>query len=235
LSAGLTVCLLVSPDPERDGVRTQARASVAFAGEVLEVESGGSASERARRLSAAIARARHPFVFVLAENEALSQALAKELQAVLARGPGAQGYRVPRRGRYLGRSILCPEWQGMGPVRLIDRRATFAIDPERGAIAVLGEEGELRGELHGGSPLFLQGMIRDITLATRGATGPPPPPRRLFTAPMIELWRSFLRRGAVGGGRAALFLATMDSFYVLVTLARQWAAQPPAQPSASQR
>jgi hypothetical protein len=66
-------------------------------------------------------------------------------------------------------------------------------------------------------------MLRDIASASRAAGGGSPSAGQLVMAPVLELWRSFWRRGGFGGGRAGFFLAVMDSFYVLVRLARRYA------------
>lgn len=214
--ATLTVCFLGPPE-------SSALLSVAFAGEVRVVETVGGALPEAAQVRAAVAGARYPLVLLLAGDDVASPALASEIGSLLARAPTAVAYRVPRRGHYLGRAVACPDWQGMGPIRLLDRRAAMGGDFDPAARAIKRPAGELRGEIVVSGAMSLQSMLRDIASASRAAGGGSPSAGQLVTAPVFELWRSFWRRGGFGGGRAGFFLAAMDSLYVLVRLARRYA------------
>jgi hypothetical protein len=213
--AQLTVCFLGPPEPN-------ALASVAFAGEVRVLETTGGAPPEAAQVRAAVAGARYPVVLLLAGDEVASPALAAEIGSLLARAPKAVAYRVPRRGQYLGRAVACPDWQGVGSIRLLDRRAAMGVD-DRAAPAIKRPAGELRGEILVSGSMSLQSMLRDLAGASREVGGGSPSAVQLVTAPFFELWRSFWRRGGFGGGRAGFFLAAMDSLYVLVRLARRYA------------
>jgi len=207
-TVNVTVVFLAPPSPA-------ARASVGFACEVHVLES--DAGPTAARIQRVIAGARFPLVLVLESEDVVSPALAGELASLLTRDPTAAAYRVPRHGRYLERSVDIADWQGAGPVRVFDRRS------ERRSASAASPPADLRGELVSERAMSLQTMLQDIARASREVGGGPPSGPELVLAPIIELWRSFWRRGGFNGGWAALFLATMDSCYRLVSLGRRYA------------
>ena len=233
MTQGLTASIVVNAGNPSDLSRTVD--SVSFADEVLvkEVNPADEVLFRPASRAGTYSLASHPFLLYLADGEVVSPALRAELTALMAlpaavAAPAA--YRVPRRATYLGRSVRCPAWHGEGDLRLIDRRQTsVSLSGGRILLSKGAEVGDLRGEIHWNGTLSLGSLLRDLARSP-AVEGPPPPLLDLATEPVSELWRSFLRRGGVQGGGAALLLATMDSLEVLVRLARRWDAANPATP-----
>jgi hypothetical protein len=233
MTQGLTASIVVNAANTQDLERTLA--SVQFAdevrvAEVKEVEDADHSRGSFR--TEAFAQARHPFVLCLGDGEVVSPPLRAELAALMALPPSAEApaaYRVPRRAIYLGRAVRCRAWQGEGDLRLIDRRKTSA-GVAGGRIAIPGGSpgetrvGELRGEILWNGTMSLASLLHDLARETGMAAGSPPALRELATAPIMELWRSFLRAGGLQSGGAGFLLAAMDSLEVLVRVARRWEA-----------
>jgi glycosyltransferase involved in cell wall biosynthesis len=117
-------------------------ASAAFAGEVIVADAGSTDGtvEAARaagaivlertgptiaaQRNAAIARARHRWVFALDADERFTPALAAELAKVLA-APGHAAYRVGRRNLYLGGEQAGVAWARDWAMRLFQRDRRF--------------------------------------------------------------------------------------------------------------
>jgi len=211
----VTVCFRGEPE-------ARARASAAFAAEIVVLGPPAEGVDEAVHLRTAVVQAHTPLVLVLDADEIATSALAAELEALLARDHAAAAYRVRRSGLYLGRTVECSDWQGLGPIRVFDRRAAVGGGSDHSA-GNHQPAGELRGEILATRAWSLQTMLQDIRRASREVGGGRPSATALLTAPISELWSSFWRRGGMGGGWAGLFLATMDSLYVLVCLGRRYA------------
>ena len=133
---------VIAAHNEADQIEACVR-SVSWAAEVLVVENDSSDDtiERARgagatvfshpftsigaQRNAAIARARHPWVFVLDADERATPALGTEITRRVA-GTSLDAYRVPRRNWFLGREIRHSGWDRDRPVRLF--RSTLRYD-----------------------------------------------------------------------------------------------------------
>ena len=70
----------------------------------------------------AAAQASHDWIFSLDADERVSRELARELTALIKRGPAVAGYRVPRVTFHLGRWIRSTDWYPDYQLRLYDRR-----------------------------------------------------------------------------------------------------------------
>ena len=228
MNQGLTAGIVVGPGGSADAERIAH--SVRFADEILilEVDAGDPARSRAACRADTFARARHPLVLCLADGEQVSPALQAELAALIAlpaRADAPAAYRVPRRCHYLGRAVHCRAWQGEGDLRLLDRRRASGAGVVGGRIAVAdgAKVGELRGEILWDGTVSLASLLRDLARPAPAAGGGVPL-GELATAPIVELWRSFLRGGGVQGSGPGFLLATMDSLETLVRLARRWEA-----------
>lgn len=154
--SGLTVAIIA----ERGGAETdRAIRSVAFADEVVVVASaplsvtGARVAVRPWRGFAearrdALREARHPWVlFVDADEEATAE-LAEEIRRLLSSDPPCAGYRVPRRGLFLGRWIRHGAWGRDRILRLARRDAARITDRRvHETVEVDGPVGDLRGVL----------------------------------------------------------------------------------------
>ena len=67
--------------------------------------------------------ASHDWVLSLDADERVSPALAEEIRALMAAGPAATGYRIPRVAWYLGRWVRSTDWYPDYQLRLYNRRA----------------------------------------------------------------------------------------------------------------
>ena len=118
-----------------------ALASVAWADEIVVVDAGSTdaTAEIARRATGrvfvegwpgfpqqknrAADLATHDWILSIDADERVSPALAAEIRAVLAGGPAARGYRIPRVTRAFGRELRATDWYPDWQLRLYDRRA----------------------------------------------------------------------------------------------------------------
>ena len=124
--ATLSVCVITLNEEDRIG---DCLASVAFADEVLVVDSGSTdrtvaiARERGARVivrgwpgyvaqkNFALEQATTDWVLCLDADERVSPRLAEQIRRVVAEDPGAlAGYRMARKTFYLGRWILHGGW-----------------------------------------------------------------------------------------------------------------------------
>ena len=139
--------------------------SVAFAGEVLVVDSGSDdgTCEIARSHGArvetrewlgfgrqkqhAVAIARHDWVLCLDVDERVSDTLARSIRAALER-PRYRAWRMARRNRFLGRWLAHGEGYPDWSLRLFHRaHAGWSNDEVHEAVLTTAEVGSLEGDL----------------------------------------------------------------------------------------
>jgi glycosyltransferase involved in cell wall biosynthesis len=140
-------------------------ASVAFADEILVVDSGSTDDtvEIARRHGArveprewlgfgrqkqyAVSIARHDWVLCLDSDERVTDELAGAIGAAL-RDPRFHAYRMPRRNRFLGRWLAHGEGYPDWSLRLFHRAyAGWSNDEVHEAVLTTAEVGRLQGDL----------------------------------------------------------------------------------------
>jgi glycosyltransferase involved in cell wall biosynthesis len=140
-------------------------ASVAFADEVVVVDSGSSDAtcEIARRHGArvesrewmgfgrqkqhAVSIARHDWVLCLDVDERVSEALARSIRAAMA-AQRYRAYRMARRNRFMGRWLAHGEGYPDWTVRLFHRgHASWSNDEVHEAVLTTHEVGRLDGDL----------------------------------------------------------------------------------------
>ena len=141
-TGSVPVTAVIAAHNEADQIEACVR-SVSWAAEVLVVENDSSDDtiERARdagatvfsnpfrsigaQRNAAVARAKHDWVFVVDADERATPALGAEVARRMAEG-SPDAYRVPRRNWFLGREIRHSGWNRDRPVRLF--RSTLRYD-----------------------------------------------------------------------------------------------------------
>ena len=166
-------------------------ASVAFADEVLVVDSGSTDAtvEIARRHGArveakewlgfgrqkqhAVSVARNEWVLCLDSDERVSERLAASIRAALA-GGRYHAWRMPRRNRFLGRWLRHGEGYPDWSLRLFHRaHAGWSNDDVHEAVLTTAEVGSLEGDLLHESAedvtTYLAKQNRYTTLAARQA------------------------------------------------------------------
>jgi hypothetical protein len=154
------VTVVIAAHDEADQIDACVR-SVSWAAEVLVVENDSTDDTIARartagatvfshpfrsigaQRNAAIARARHPWVFVLDADERATPALGAEV-ARLLQGTAVDAYRVRRRNWFLGREIRHSGWDRDRPVRLFRSTLRYDERPVHGHVLTSAEPGVLR-------------------------------------------------------------------------------------------
>jgi hypothetical protein len=129
---------------------------------------------------------------------------------------------VVRTVSYLGRTIVCREWQEGGAVRFFDRRASgWRIRAADGAIVWPGARDQLAGTLQVRAPVTLAALVATIESVTRATTQE----HGGTLAGIVCRPPVALARGAVAGwsqGRAGFTFAVLDGLYELVREVRAW-------------
>ena len=92
--------------------------------------------------NAAIARAAHPWIFVLDADERATPALGDEVSRRVA-SPAAEAYRVRRRNWFLGREIRHGGWDRDRPVRLFRAHLRYDERPVHEHVVTATEPGTL--------------------------------------------------------------------------------------------
>ena len=225
-----------------------ALASVAWADEIVVVDAGSSdaTADIARRFGArvfvegwpgfpqqknrAADLATHDWILSIDADERVSPALAGEIGALLAAGPAARGYRVPRVTRAFGRELRATDWYPDWQLRLYDRRAG-RWDESRTvheSVRVEGDVTTLRGELlHDGYhdlSEHLQKIDRYTTLAAEAnaARGRDASLLQIAVHPPLAFLRNYVLRRGFTAGAAGLVVSAMNSWNISARMRRAW-------------
>lgn len=217
----------------------RALASLAFCDEIVVVDSGSTDGTVAltQELGArvlhrdwtgyadqknyAAEQAAHDWILSLDADEEVSSELAASIAALCERGPSADGYRFPRRARYLGRWIRHSGWYPDAKVRLYDRRkARWVGDYVHESVSVDGATGELEGDLRHYTCDSFSEHVRTVdrytTLAAREmrSRGRRPGLLRVLAGPPWTAFRTYVLQLGFLDGFAGLLIAAMAGFYV---------------------
>ena len=180
----------------------------------------------------AAGEARHDWIFSLDADERVSPALAEEIKALVAGGPSATGYRVPRVTFHLGRWLRSTDWYPDYQLRLYDRRrARWAGRLVHESVTADGAVIDLRGELlhyaYRDLAHHVQTMDRYTSLAARQMFEDG---RRagwfdLAVHPPAAFLRNYLLRGGFRDGAPGLIVSAMNARYVGLKFAKLWELQ----------
>ena len=199
--------------------------SVAFAAEVLVVDSGSEDETRAiadvmgcrviekewlgfgQQKQFAVTQAKHDWVLCLDIDERVSPALEASIRVTLA-SPGNKAYRMPRRNRFLGKWLRHGEGYPDWSLRMFHRQhASWSNDPVHEAVITTADVGVLEGELLHDSAedvtTYLQKQNRYSSLHAEALfqQGVRAGYLKLFLSPLARFIKFyFLRLGFLDGG-----------------------------------
>jgi len=222
-------------------------ASIRWAREVIVVENDSSddTAECARRAGATVFS--HPFttiggqrnaalervgtewVLILDADERGSDALADEINRLLAGSPRCSAYRVPRRNFFMGREIRHGGWASDRPVRLI--RSSLRYDDSRvhEHVNVTSEVGELSEPLEHAPYASLDDYFEKLERYSswwaedRYERGRRVGPVSVVARPPARFISMYLLRGGWMDGAAGAVLSCLAAASVLAKYARLWA------------
>lgn len=225
--------------------------SVAWADEIIVVDSGstdGTADIARAKATRVITRewpgysaqknfaadqASHDWVLSMDADERVTPALAREIRALLDRGPGARGYRVRRVSWYLGRWIRSTDWFPDHQLRLYDRRAGRwnGVRIHESFRLADGAPGHLEGELehyayrdishHVAKINAYTTLVADQWVDEGRRTSLP----ALVLHPPLAFLRNYVLRGGVRDGAPGLIVSLLNSYYVFLKFAKLWERQ----------
>lgn len=207
---------------------TQIRAcieSVAFAEEVLVVDSGSEDETRAiadvmgchviekawlgfgQQKQFAVTQAKYDWVLCLDVDERVTKQLEDSIRAALV-APKHKAFRMPRRNRFLGRWLTHGEGYPDWSLRLFHRQhASWSNDPVHEAVITTVEVGQLKGDLLHDSAedvtTYLQKQNRYSSLHAEALfeQGVRTGYLKLFLSPLARFIKFyFLRLGFLDGG-----------------------------------
>ena len=227
---------------------TDCLASVAWADEVLVVDSGSTdgTPDLARAAGArvvvrdwpgyanqknfAAGEAAHDWILSVDADERVTPELAAEIQALLASGapPAKAGYRIPRVTWHLGRWIWHTDWYPDYQLRLYDRRrAQWKAKRVHESVEVSsGSHGYLSADLqhyaYRDEAHHRETVERYTTLAAEEmhAAGRRAGPLSLTLHPAAAFVRNYVLRAGFLDGRAGLVISLANARYVYLKFAK---------------
>ena len=172
-------------------------------------------------------QASHDWIFSLDADERVTPELASEIKALLAAGPGAAGYRVPRVTFHLGRWIRSTDWYPDYQLRLYDRRrARWAGKYVHESVKADGRVEYLRNELqhfaYRDEAHHLETMDRYTTLAAKQMfeEGRRAGLLHVLIHPPAAFFRNYVLRMGFRDGKAGLTVSSMNARYVRLKFAK---------------
>ena len=179
--------------------------------------------------------ARHDWILSLDADERVTPELAAEIQTLLASGPSAPGYRMPRVTWHLGRWIRSTDWYPDHQLRLYDRRhGRWPARRVHESVQLDGPPGSLAHELQHYAYRDLSHHLATIdrytTLAAEQLRDEGHRTRALAIAlhPPAAFLRNYVLRRGFRDGAAGLIVSALNSYYVFLKLTKLWTLQHPA-------
>ena len=177
--------------------------------------------------------ATHDWIFSLDADERVTPGLSGEIRALLTTEPREAGYRIPRVSFYLGRWMRTTDMYPDYQLRLYDRRKARwdGLHVHESVRLDGGHAGHLKNEIqhypYRDLSEHLVRMDRYTTLAARQmfergqrATG-----LGLLCHPPIAFLRNYVLKGGFRDGVPGLIISLVNSYYVLLKLAKLWEMQ----------
>jgi len=241
----LAVCVITRDEEDRIG---ECLASVAFADEILVVDSGSTdrtvaiARERGARVvvrdwpgyaaqkNFAQEQVAAAWVLSIDADERVTPELARQIRGLIAAAPdGIAGASVPRRTWYLGRWIRHGGWYPDRKVRLARRgRGRWEGEHVHERLAVEGAVRALDGDLlhftYRGIADHLLTIDRFTTaaaraMAARGARGAAV---GMLVQPPLKFLKMYLLKAGFLDGLPGFIVAVLGSYYVFLKYAKLW-------------
>ena len=171
--------------------------------------------------------ASHDWVLSLDADERVSPALAEEIRGLMATGPAASGYRLPRVAWYLGRWVRSTDWYPDYQLRLYDRRAgRWNGRRVHESVTVNGPVGQLRHDLLHYPYRDISDHLETIDRYTTLAAGQWHEEGRRARAwqalvyPRLTFFRNYILKGGFRDGETGLIVSLLNSEYVFLKYAK---------------
>lgn len=232
----LTAVIITRDEADRieDALR-----SVAFADERLVLDSGSTDATVAlaealgarvlrtdwpgyvAQKNRALAEARGEWVLSIDADERVTPALAASIRSALASPGAVDGFRVSRRGWWLGHRLGHGDWYPDRKVRLVRRdRARWSGRDPHDVLSVTGEVRDLAGDLDHHPYRTLSEHLQTIDRYTRidARDG------RWWDAAIRPPWsffRAYVLRGGFRDGLPGLLVAALGALYTLLKWSRR--------------
>ncbi len=219
--------------------------SVAWASEIIVIDSHSTdetvalARTRATRVEVrdwpgygaqknhAAGLASNDWILSIDADERVTPELAAEIRDLLARGPAARGYRIPRVTSYLGRWIRSTDWYPDYQLRLYDRRAgRWSGRRVHESVELEGTPGQLRHDLkhyaYRDISHHLATIDRYTTLAAEQAfaEGRRTSAPAAYAHAKLAFLRNFVLKHGFTDGSVGLIVSTLNAYYVFLKLAK---------------
>jgi len=176
--------------------------------------------------------ATHDWILSIDADERITPALADEIRRTLERKPAERGFQLSRVTYHLGRWIRSTDWYPDYQLRLYDRRHARWNDRHvHESVTVDGHAGRLQGELHHfpyrDLSHHLQTIDRYTTLAARQMHEDGRRARflSLLFHPPLAFLRNYILRLGIRDGLPGLAISFVNSYYVMLKLAKLWELQ----------
>ena len=182
-------------------------------------------------------RATGDWILSIDADEVITPELAEWIRSFVEEDPPFELARIPRVNIFLGRWIRHTPWWP-GKPRLCRRGSMIVSDqlhhgltpPEGSRTKHLPRDPKLSMWHFSYRSLdeLTEKMNRYTTIEARQAIergARPPRARNLLTAPVVNLWRKYIRRRAYRDGMAGLTYAINFAYYRYLTVAKRWDEQ----------
>jgi glycosyltransferase involved in cell wall biosynthesis len=176
--------------------------------------------------------ASNDWILSLDADERVTPPLAREIRALLERGPNARGYRISRVTWYLGRWLHSTDWYPDYQLRLYDRRCgRWNARRVHESFELQGRPGTLRHHLEHYAYRDVSDHVTSIDHYTTLAAeqwmeeGRRTNILELAVHPPIAFLRNYLLRTGFRDGMPGLLVSALNSYYVFMKLVKLWELQ----------